>query len=336
MPIKIGLPKALLYYEYMPLWKTFFQNLGAQIVVSNNTNKKMFDLGVKYCINEACLPLKIFHAHVIDLSNKVDFIFIPRLRSVKKYEYICPKFTGLPDMIKSSIPALPPIIDTEINLHKGKTKLREAFFEAGGYLTNKHKKINSAFDKAIQEHKRFIEKMEKGLLANDILENKVTKQGKGLKIAVMGHMYNLYDEYANISLMKKLIKEDVQIITPEMIKHEIVDQEAEKLEKKLFWSFGRKLLGSALYFAKNKNIDGMIYIMSFGCGIDSFIAELCERKIRKNTDIPFCLLVLDEHSGEAGINTRIEAFLDMLRWRRQDESDISAHGKYLYLNKDFV
>ena len=53
----------------------------------------------------------------------------------------------------------------------------------------------------------------------------------------------------------------------------------------------------------------MIYVMSFGCGIDSFVCDLIERKMRRETDIPFIVLTLDEHSGEAGMNTRLEAFL---------------------------
>jgi predicted nucleotide-binding protein (sugar kinase/HSP70/actin superfamily) len=335
LSIKLGLPRALLYYEYMPLWKTFFESLGAQIVVSQKTNKSMFDQGAKYCVNEACLPLKIFHAHAASLREKADFIFIPRLRSIKRYEYICPKFTGLPDMIRSSIPDLPPIIDTEINLHKDKSKLMDAFFEAGSFFTADRGEIKSAYQKAVAEHKRYLAQMQKGSLVNDILERKETPQNGDLKIGVMGHMYNLYDEYANISVMKKLLQEKVKITTPEMISQEIIDKKAEQMPKKLFWSFARKLMGAAIYFTEKKNVDGVIYLMSFGCGIDSFIAELCERRLRKS-GIPFCLLVLDEHSGQAGVNTRIEAFLDMLRWRRDDESYFSPYGKYLCLGKDPV
>jgi predicted nucleotide-binding protein (sugar kinase/HSP70/actin superfamily) len=135
--------------------------------------------------------------------------------------------------------------------------------------------------------------------------------------------------------MKKLLQEKVKITTPEMISQEIIDKKAEQMPKKLFWSFARKLMGAAIYFTEKKNVDGVIYLMSFGCGIDSFIAELCERRLRKS-GIPFCLLVLDEHSGQAGVNTRIEAFLDMLRWRRDDESYFSPYGKYLCLGKDPV
>jgi predicted nucleotide-binding protein (sugar kinase/HSP70/actin superfamily) len=56
--------------------------------------------------------------------------------------------------------------------------------------------------------------------------------------------------------------------------------------------------------------------MSFGCGVDSFVCDLAERKVRRSRDMPFIILTIDEHSGEAGLDTRLEAFVDMIRWRK--------------------
>jgi predicted nucleotide-binding protein (sugar kinase/HSP70/actin superfamily) len=53
---------------------------------------------------------------------------------------------------------------------------------------------------------------------------------------------------------------------------------------------------------------------------------MIERRLRRSSDIPFIVLTIDEHSGEAGMDTRLEAFIDMIRWRKKDETDISAHG----------
>ncbi len=326
MKIKIGIPRALLYYDYFPLWETFFNELGAQTILSIKTNASIINNGITYCINEACLPVKVFHGHVVYLRDKVDFIFIPRIRSVARSEYICPKFTGLPDMIKSSIPDLPTIIDTEINLHKDTSQLKSAFVEIGSHLTNDKKVIKEAFQKAISKHHKYNEKLENGLLPIEVLESYKKPATKGLKIAIMGHAYNLYDTFVNNGLFNRLFDNEVQIVTPEMLDTTTVDNQAEKLNKKMFWSFAKKIMGSTLHFIEEKNIDGVIYIMSFGCGIDSFIADLCERRLRRETNIPFYLLILDEHSGEAGIATRIEAFLDMLNWRRKNGNHISTHG----------
>lgn len=323
---KIGIPRALLYYDYYPIWRTFFESLGAGIVLSDRTNNTILNDGVKYCINEACLPIKIFHGHIVNLIGKADCLFVPRMRSVAKNEYICPKFTGLPDMIRSSVPNLPPLIDCEVNMRKSDTQLKEAFFEAGSFFTEDKSEIKNAIGKAMEAGTKYREEIESGRLPTEILEKYSVPENSGLKIAVVGHIYNLYDDYINRGLLKKLHEQGIKVLTPELIAGSIVDCNAGKLDKKVFWSFARRLMGSAMHFSQEKNIDGMIYLMSFGCGIDSFVAELCERRLRRETDIPFYLMVLDEHSGEAGINTRLEAFIDMLKWRKRNDRDLSAHG----------
>jgi predicted nucleotide-binding protein (sugar kinase/HSP70/actin superfamily) len=82
-----------------------------------------------------------------------------------------------------------------------------------------------------------------------------------------------------------------------------------------------------------QDIDGVIYIMAFGCGIDSFICDLVERKIRRSSRLPFTILTIDEHTGEAGIDTRLEAFIDMIRWRKKHENNLSAYGQHVYNSK---
>ncbi|MDD4316034.1 MAG: acyl-CoA dehydratase activase-related protein [Clostridia bacterium] len=323
---KIGIPRALLYYDYYPLWHTFFENVGAEIVLSDRTNNKILNDGVKYCINEACLPVKLFHGHIVNLIGKADCLFVPRMKSVARNEYICPKFTGLPDMIRSSVPNLPPIIDCEVNLRKSNAQLKEAFFEAGSFFTEDKARIWTAAQIAMEANDRYRKQVEGGRLPAQILENRQVPDNDGLRIAVIGHIYNLYDDYINRGLLGKLYENGARVFTPELIQGGIVDGNAAKLDKKVFWSFARRLMGAAMHFAEQKNVDGVIYLMSFGCGIDSFIAELCERRLRRQTDIPFYLIVLDEHSGEAGINTRLEAFIDMLKWRKRNDSDLSAHG----------
>ena len=116
-----------------------------------------------------------------------------------------------------------------------------------------------------------------------------------------------------------------------MIDEEVINEKSKLLNKKTFWYFGTKIMGSIFYLLDRNDINGIIYIMSFGCGIDSFICDLVERTIRRTKNIPFIILTIDEHTGEAGMDTRIEAFIDMIRWRNSYESNISSHGKYVYM-----
>ena len=330
MEKKVGIPRALYYYQYFTLWKSFLEGLGAEIVLSDFTSKKILDDGVKTCIDEACLPVKLYYGHIINLKDRVDFLFIPRFTSVSKNEYICPKFGGLPDMIRHSFKGLPEIIDTEIDMRKDKSNSLTAAIEIGGYFTKDISKIKSAYMKALIVYKEFRNTVKQGVLPSDLLERKLrvlNKAGeKPLNIALIGHVYNLYDSYTNMNMISKLMNEGINVITIDMVDSKDIDQKAATLRKRMFWNFGRRAVGGALHIIEKGNIDGIIYVMTFGCGVDSFVCDMVERRVRSNGDIPFTVFTLDEHTGEAGMNTRLEAFIDMIRWRKKDEDYISTHG----------
>ncbi|HOM02203.1 MAG TPA: acyl-CoA dehydratase activase-related protein [Acetivibrio sp.] len=330
MDVKVGIPRALFYYRYYPLWKTFFEELNTQVVLSDDTTSKILDEGTKACVAEACLPVKIFYGHVMNIKDKVDYLFVPRFTSISKKEYICPKFGGLPDMIRNSIKNLPPLIDTEINLRKSKKNAIKAAMEIGSFFTEDKRKIKNAYKKALKSFGEFDEKIKKGMLATDILDRKFNVIKKSneplLNILVIGHVYNLYDSFINMDMIEKLRKKGAQITTIDMVEEDIIRKNACTLPKRMFWNFGSRAFGSTMHFLEREDIDGIIYLMSFGCGIDSFVCDLIERKIRKTKDIPFIILTLDEHSGQAGMDTRLEAFIDMIRWRYRNEDNVSAYG----------
>ncbi|MCT4594000.1 MAG: acyl-CoA dehydratase activase-related protein [Anaeromicrobium sp.] len=320
MTVKVGIPRALLFYEYYPLWKVFFEELGAKVIVSQKTNKEIVNKGIKSTINEACIPVKIYHGHVLDIKDKVDYLFIPRLKSVCRGEYICPKFCGLPEMIKYSIKDLPQVIYPEIDFMKNKKKLKEIICEVGKYFTNDSTRILSAYDKAYSNYKSYKKNVNRGIpTSKGNLSHKK-------KVMVMAHSYNLYDTYMNMDIINKIQEKGIDVFTPEIVHKEYTDDYACKFKGNLYWTFAKKLIGTALYMIDKKNIHGIVYISTFGCGIDSVVAHMVENFIRKESSIPFMLVTLDEHSGEAGINTRVEAFVDMIKWRDINENNISSNG----------
>ncbi len=327
MAIKVGIPKSLLFYEYYPLWISFFEGLGAEVIVSDDTNKEILDIGVKASIDEACIPVKIFHGHVINIKDKVDYLFIPRIKSLFKNEYICPKFSGLPEMIKSSIKELPPIIDVEINFFKSKKHLKDTVIRAGRYVSSSNRVIMSSYNRAYLEYKKHRKKIKEGIINEltgaDIVKNNIVDVRK---VMVMGHPYNLYDSYLNMNLLNKIKQNEAKVFTPEMIDDKYLNKYVKDFDGELYWTFARKLIGTALYLSHKECVDGIIYISTFGCGIDSVVGDIVEKLIRRNSRIPFVHISLDEHSGEAGINTRVEAFMDMIKWRDVLEDNISAHG----------
>src|SRR5690554_4014161 len=99
---KIGIPRALMFHYYYPAWENFFQELGMEVILSPETNKKILDDGVKRAVDDLCLPFKVYYGHVLQLIDKVDYIFVPRLISLGDKNAVCPKFMGLPDMIRAA------------------------------------------------------------------------------------------------------------------------------------------------------------------------------------------------------------------------------------------
>jgi len=81
---KIGIPRALVYFIYFPFWKVFFEELGHEVVESSPTTRAIMDKGVKDTVSDACIPIKIYHGHVEDLIDRVDYVFVPRLISMRK------------------------------------------------------------------------------------------------------------------------------------------------------------------------------------------------------------------------------------------------------------
>lgn len=342
MAVRIGIPRALLFYYYYPMWEVFFRKLGAEVVVSGPSTKADLDRGVELAVEDACLPVKLAFGHIAGLAGKVDFLFLPRLVSTAPREYICPKFLGLPDVVRQAVPGLPPVIDVNVNLYRKKNDLYLAAAEVGKVLGAGAPQSFYALCcglKALRQYKRLLEE---GCLPEEAMsflpgagfgprllagkragKNKEPRPkqrhfggeggGKGeLTVAVVGHPYNIYDGYVSMNVIKRICAAGVKVVTADQVPEPVVTAEAARLPKRLFWTLNRRMTGAAFHFLRSGRVQGLLTVTSFGCGPDSMTGELIARRARAAGTVPFLNLVLDEHTGEAGVLTRLEAFLDMV------------------------
>ncbi|WP_078060322.1 acyl-CoA dehydratase activase-related protein [Desulfotomaculum copahuensis] len=320
MKPKVGIPRALLYYYYFPLWRAFFQSLGAEVSLSGPTNKTVLGRGLKQAGDDVCLPVKLAFGHILELAGRVDYLFLPRLVSVAPGEYICPKFLGLPDMVRQTVDGLPPLIDTTVDLYRRHSSLWPTFARTGQRLKCGRWLVYAAYRRALAEQGRFESLLRAGrppeqamaLAARDGNEQPPETAEQPL-VAVIGHPYNIYDHYISMNLLQRLRAAGVRPVTAEMLSEETVRREAATLPKRLFWTLSRRMTGAAFYYLRDARVQGMIHVASFACGPDSITGELIERRARREGHVPFLNLTLDEHTGEAGVVTRLEAFLDMLQ-----------------------
>ncbi|NHJ46258.1 MAG: hypothetical protein FK733_00585 [Asgard group archaeon] len=333
MKKKVGIPRALIYYKFKVLWKTFFEELGAEFVVSGETTKKTREDAISSAPDEDCYSTKIFHGHVMELKDKVDYLFIPRFGSMHKTDMGCPKFIGLADVLRSMYPDLPEIIAPHYNVAKyGDTKYTffKRVLQVGFKFTKNPFKIIRAFRKAMKAYKLYKENLIIDLDTlhkweqSEILVNDQPAEILGertLKVAVVGHSYVTNDSYCSFDIRKRLQAHGVDYITSEQMPREIVEEQLSKLENRLYFEFEREILGSIMYFLESGTVDGIIHLMVFSCGPDSLAGELASIFAKRNPQVQLLQLVFDDLTAEAGMKTRIEAFIDMLR-RRKDKHAI--------------
>lgn len=319
MSIKVGIPRALLYYYYYSQWDTFLLRLGVETVVSRETTRGLLEKGLKSTVDEACLPVKLAVGHVLDLRGRVDYIFLPRIVSTARREYICPKFLGFPDMVRHTLEDLPPLIDYDFNLyHKGSSP-SEFYSRVGRLFTRNPARVHLAYRASVAALERHNRELLQGRRSTGGNEG----EPGALTIAVIGHPYNIYDRYISMNMISRLEDSGARVLTADQLPDEVVRAEARRLPKKLFWTINQRMVGAAYHYFERADVHGLIHVASFGCGPDSITGELIERYARGSSGKPLLNLTIDEHTGEAGLVTRLEAFLDMVRWRRSLD-DVAA------------
>lgn len=238
---------------------------------------------------------------------------------------MCPKFIGIPDMIRSVDLNIPPIIDPTIDKRNYLTGFLKGFFELGRFFTKNSLKILSAYMEGLKALKSYNEELKKEVTPLEILDGKnYEKDNFKIRIGIVGHCYEIYDEFISGGMIKILNRLGVKVLSMEMVDWKTILKEANVLPKKLFWTFGRELYGTARYFIRKSLVDGIIMVVAFGCGPDSLVRELIERDLTKPIDFPEITITVDEHSSELGLVTRLEAFVDMLIRRRQYEDNLSS------------
>ncbi len=324
----------MLYHYYGPLWKKMFELLGYEVVLSDSTHKNQIEKGIKVTVGEICVPIKIFNGHVIDLMEKdVDLIFIPRFISIEKDYWFCPKFMGLPELAGYTVPGAKARMLT--------IDIKSSSEDASDYTCYKSlcrlpgvtpKKLKSALKEAAAHWLRFREICRAGYTVEEAEE----LCGSGMEIlppanvaetrvtlGVLGYVYNIYDPFASLDILTKLRAMGVKVVTFEMLDEKALLAHRRDQVKNLYWTFSDKLAGAGETFLDCDDIDGMIHVTAFGCGPDSIIGKFLELDSEERHK-PMMTLRIDEHTGESHLQTRLEAFVDMIARKKQQNGGRTA------------
>lgn len=293
--IKIGIPQALFYYYFGDLWKRVFTKLGCEVIVSPKTNKQILNIGSSIANGEMCLSLKIYLGHIDYLKDKCDYIIIPRIDNYNRDNQTCTNFLSMYDITNNLFNK--NLLNYDINELKNKNEIK-GIIKIGQELNFKKKNIINAYKESKLEIEEYLRKKQ----INNYKKLNTNKK----HILLISHPYNTYDELIGKPIIDYLNKLDIDVIYSDLFDTTLTNKLSKKISKTLYFKYSKELIGS-YEIVKNK-IDGVIFLSSFPCGLDSLVNELMITKIKK----PYLNLIIDDVMSEAGLVTRLESFKDIL------------------------
>ena len=289
--LTIGIPRTLYYYSYPGLWETFFKELGMVSVLAEPSTRRTVETAGLISEAEHCLPMKMFDAHLVELIDKVDMIFVPRILSSQKGRIACPKLGALPDATRAQFRRPEKVLTEEIN--EDKTPLPVTLAALGKRLGVGSRQIRAAIPCALAVMKKTRARLSK------------SRGGGSRRVLILAHPYNLYDDYFSRPIIRKLERLGVGIDMMDFDRHTVPDGPIK-------WDTCSQMY-NRLQELDSGTCQGVIQISSFNCGCDSIVGRFYAEILREK-GIPYMTIVLDEHTSTAGLETRLEAFVDSCRW----------------------
>ncbi|MGN0372772.1 MAG: acyl-CoA dehydratase activase-related protein [Enterocloster sp.] len=300
---RIGLPNALLYSRCHILWNTFFSSLGIEVIESGPTNKKVLLNGTEAAIDETCLSAKLYLGHVRSLIGKCDYILIPRISNLGRQRNMCTRFESMYDLACGTFRnSGQKFLCYNVDVARKITE-ENAFLSMGAELGFSKKTAKEAYKKAKKEER---EHLHVQLKAEETLYKM-----NGIKIMVAAHSYIIEDEYLGKPIMDYLKTLGTIPIRADIADHKEALKQSLEISPTMKWEWSREVTGN-IQIHRNQ-IDGILLISAFPCGPDSIVNEIISRRF---SPIPVLNLSLDSQSGTAGIETRLESFVDILKFKK--------------------
>ncbi|MEF8916544.1 MAG: acyl-CoA dehydratase activase [Candidatus Bipolaricaulota bacterium] len=321
---KIGIPKVLLFWSKFPFWSSFLRTLGFDLVLSKDTDKSLIRESSKHATSETCLPSKIAYGHISNLltyaekEGELDYLFLPAMVSNNNENtdtvsnYNCPLVQGLPytangqfDFRGSDFPV--EIITQGFHFYSDE-RLLEELKDLGRKFENTRIEVEEAFSAAKS--------------AEEEAKNTCLKKGREvlgelgpsrLGLVVMSRSYNGCDSGLNMDIPEKLRERGIVPIPVDCLPIQKID--TDRIHPDMQWDWGKRILAAAIFVNRHPYLYGL-YLSHFRCGPDSFIIRYAREVLEEE---PFLHLEIDEHSADAGIVTRCEAFLDSLKQRKRSQ-----------------
>jgi len=319
---KVGLPRALLVYDYAPLLIGFLNALDARIFLSSRTNKEIVERSVELAYTDSCFPMKLLHGHTASLKEADYIVFPSALRLGKKeseanQKYACPLVQASPFIVRHVLDLEQKILIPHIDFSLGDEDVIENLVKVAGKMGFSSAKGREAALKALETQRKY--ESDRNDLSSSLLE-KLRNSGK-LGVVLLARAYMAQDAGANLGIAEKLAQLDVVPIPLDFLELSSVDP--GKYSDRPYWSYEGRLLAAADIIAREPQLYGLA-LTNFGCGPNSFILRELEDVMGGK---PMGQLEIDEHAAEAGLVTRLEAFVDTIQDYHNSKPGEHAAGK---------
>ncbi|HSV96738.1 MAG TPA: acyl-CoA dehydratase activase [Spirochaetota bacterium] len=311
----VGIPRCLSVYTLWPFYSHFFHELGARSVLSSEISA----CGVARVESGYCYPAEIAHGAVqAAFDARPDFLFLPHFRDMESYESdvhanFCPITQGLPYYIRQAFPEISDarVLSPVVSFKYGEEKAIEPFIPLGEALGFDEKEVRAAFAAALGKQREYAEKA--ASLGREALDE--ARRSKRPVIALLGRPYNAFTPDANMGIPRKFTSRGCTIIP-----FDILPFESEDIFANMYWYYGQQNM-KASKLVKNEDNIFVTYITNFSCAPDSFMLHYLRWNMGTK---PFLVLELDSHTADAGVDTRVEAFLDIIEGYRSKFTEIAS------------
>jgi predicted CoA-substrate-specific enzyme activase len=293
---RIGIPRALTTHSLFPLYSTFFTGIGMDVVLSGVDPR-----GDLTSYSGFCFPAQIAHGAVLDLAGKnVGLIFIPQVMRMPhpnqcRDSYLCPITQAEPYFLAKAFPhsrLLSPVLDFTNGYDSCPALVDMAVAELG---IGRAVAVGS-WEAAVQaqtEAERRLRDLGKQALEEAIAAGKPA-------ILLAGHSYNAFTPEASQSVGKKLSSMGVSVIPADCL--------TPIGEGPTSWHFANQILNAMAIAKRHPNLF-LLSVSNFSCTIDAFTHSMLASEMGAK---PYLILEIDAHTADAGVQTRLEAFLDIV------------------------
>ncbi len=319
---RAGFNRSFLVHTYYPLYAQFFSALGYDPVLPQACDQA----GIDHRNAPFCYPVELAHGffhHLVMAEAPPQLLFLPHFKSVPtlngdRNSQVCPLVQGETFYLQSTFrPRLEMLKDQGtrifsplIDLADGLNGARKPLVDTAIQLGVTRKLAEQAFERAAAVMNSCQEEMR--AVGRQALEE-LNQNPEKIGVVLVARPYNGYVEEAHKGIPHKFASRGITVLPMDFL--EVADQPSKR---HMYWGMGQRILMAANKIKPHPQLFAT-YITNFSCGPDSFLIgyfrELMGRK-------PSLTLELDSHTADAGLETRIEAFLDIVHAYRQLETQI--------------